>query len=167
MLNLLFHPNKSGVLMVSIGKKVAEFSVPATGDKTLSLSDFNDKNLVIYFYPKDSTPGCTLEGQNFRDLYPQFQAANTDILGVSRDSLQRHENFRCKQDFPFDLLSDEDEALCKQFDVIHEKNMYGRKVMGIVRSTFLIDGDGVLRQEWRKVRVKGHADEVLEAAKAL
>ena len=150
-----------------IGDLVEDFKLPATGDQTLSLGDFRGRNLVLYFYPKDSTPGCTLEGQNFRDLYPQFQAANTDILGVSRDSLQRHENFRCKQDFPFDLLSDEDEALCKQFDVIHEKNMYGRKVMGIVRSTFLIDGDGVLRQEWRKVRVKGHADEVLEAAKAL
>ena len=153
--------------MVTIGKKVAEFSVPATGDKTLSLSDFKDKNLVIYFYPKDSTPGCTLEGQNFRDLYPEFQAANTEILGVSRDSLKRHENFKAKQSFPFDLLSDEDEALCKLFDVIHEKNMYGRKVMGIVRSTFLIDGGGVLKAEWRKVRVKGHADAVLEAAKEL
>ena len=153
--------------MVTIGKKVAEFTVPATGDKTLSLSDFEDKNLVIYFYPKDSTPGCTLEGQNFRDLYPEFQATNTGILGVSRDSLKRHENFKCKQEFPFDLLSDEDEALCKQFDVIHEKNMYGRKVLGIVRSTFLIDGKGVLRAEWRKVRVKGHVDEVLEAVKQL
>ena len=153
--------------MVTIGKKVAEFTVPATGDKTLSLSDFKDKNLVIYFYPKDSTPGCTLEGQNFRDLYPEFQAANTGILGVSRDSLKRHENFKCKQEFPFDLLSDEDEALCNQFDVIHEKNMYGRKVLGIVRSTFLIDGKGVLRAEWRKVRVKGHVDEVLDAVKQL
>ena len=153
--------------MVTIGKKVAEFTVPATGDKTLSLSDFKDKNLVIYFYPKDSTPGCTLEGQNFRDLYPEFQAANTGILGVSRDSLKRHENFKCKQEFPFDLLSDEDEALCNQFDVIHEMTMYGRKVLGIVRSTFLIDGKGVLRAEWRKVRVKGHVDEVLEAVKQL
>lgn len=153
--------------MVNIGKKVAEFSVPATGDKTLSLSDFKDKNLVIYFYPKDSTPGCTLEGQNFRDLYAEFQDANTEILGVSRDSLKRHDNFKAKQCFPFDLLSDEDETLCKLFDVIHEKNMYGRKVMGIVRSTFLIDGAGVLRAEWRKVRVKGHVEEVLEAVKAL
>lgn len=153
--------------MVTIGKKVAEFSVPATGDKTLSLSDFKDKNLVIYFYPKDSTPGCTLEGQNFRDLYAAFQDANTEILGVSRDSLKRHDNFKAKQCFPFDLLSDEDETLCKLFDVIHEKNMYGRKVMGIVRSTFLIDGAGVLRAEWRKVRVKGHVDEVLETVKTL
>ena len=153
--------------MLEIGKKVANFTVPATGDQNLSLSDFKGKNLVIYFYPKDSTPGCTLEGQNFRDLYAGFGKANTEILGVSRDSIKRHENFKTKQEFPFELLSDENEALCKQFDVIHEKNMYGRKVMGIVRSTFLIDGEGVLRAEWRKVRVKGHADEVLEAAQSL
>ncbi|NNL05530.1 MAG: peroxiredoxin [Xanthomonadales bacterium] len=153
--------------MVTIGEKVAEFSVPATGDKTLSLNDFRNKNLVIYFYPKDSTPGCTLEGQNFRDLHSEFGQANTEILGVSRDSVKSHERFKEKQAFPFDLLADEDEALCKQFDVIHEKNMYGRKVMGVVRSTFLIDGDGVLREEWRKVRVKGHAESVLEAAKSL
>jgi peroxiredoxin Q/BCP len=153
--------------MVTIGEKVADFSVPATGDKTLSLSDFKDTNLVVYFYPKDNTPGCTLEGQDFRDHYPEFQAANTEILGVSRDSLKSHERFREKQNFPFDLLADEDEALCRLFDVIHEKNMYGRKVMGVVRSTFLIDGHGVLRAEWRKVRVKGHVEAVLEAAKAL
>ena len=153
--------------MVTIGEKVADFSVPATGDKTLSLSDFKDKNLVVYFYPKDNTPGCTLEGQDFRDHYPEFQAANTEILGVSRDSLKSHERFKEKQNFPFDLLADEDEALCRLFDVIHEKNMYGRKVMGVVRSTFLIDGDGVLRNEWRKVRVKGHVEAVLEAAQAL
>ena len=151
--------------MVSPGKKVANFSRPATGDKTLSLADFKGKNLVLYFYPKDSTPGCTLEGQDFRDSYAEFQQAGTEILGVSRDSLKRHENFKAKQNFPFDLLSDEDETLCKQFDVIHEKNMYGRKVLGIVRSTFLIDGKGILRREWRKVRVKGHVDEVLEAVK--
>ncbi|MGD2129322.1 MAG: peroxiredoxin [Lysobacterales bacterium] len=153
--------------MVTIGKKVANFSLPATGDKTVSLKDFKGKNLVIYFYPKDNTSGCTLEGQNFRDLYPRFIEAGTDILGVSRDSLKMHENFKAKQSFPFDLLSDADEELCRQFDVIHEKNMYGRKVMGVVRSTFLIDGGGVLRHEWRKVKVKGHAEEVLEAAQAL
>ena len=153
--------------MVTIGEKVADFSVPATGDKTLSLSDFKDKNLVVYFYPKDNTPGCTLEGQDFRDHYPEFQAANTEILGVSRDNLKSHERFKEKQNFPFDLLADEDEALCRLFDVIHEKNMYGRKVMGVVRSTFLIDGDGVLRNEWRQVRVKGHVEAVLEAAQAL
>ena len=153
--------------MVSIGKKVANFSLPATGDKTLSLEDFKGTNLVIYFYPKDNTPGCTLEGQNFRDAYDEFIESGTRILGVSRDSLKTHENFRAKQSFPFDLVSDADEKLCGQFDVIHEKNMYGRKVMGIVRSTFLIDGEGVLRGEWRKVRVKGHVDEVLEAARSL
>lgn len=153
--------------MVKIGKKVARFSLPATGDKTLSLDDFKGSKLVIYFYPKDNTPGCTLEGQDFRDRFQQFRKAGTAILGVSRDSVKSHENFKAKQNFPFDLLSDADEKLCRQFDVIHEKNMYGRKVMGVVRSTFLIDADGVLRQEWRKVRVKGHADEVLEAARSL
>jgi peroxiredoxin Q/BCP len=153
--------------MVKIGKKIANFSLPATGDKTLSLNDFKGSNLVLYFYPKDNTPGCTLEGRDFRDRHEAFHKANTVILGVSRDSVKAHENFRSKQEFPFDLLSDGDETLCRQFDVIHEKNMYGRKVMGIVRSTFLIDGEGVLRQEWRKVRVKGHADEVLVAAQSL
>ncbi len=153
--------------MVSIGKKVAGFSLPATGDKELSLEDFKGKNLVLYFYPKDSTSGCTLEGQNFRDSHEQFREHNTAILGVSRDSLKAHENFKSKQNFPFDLLSDPDETLCRQFDVIQEKNMYGRKFMGIVRSTFLIDGEGILRQEWRKVRVKGHAQAVLDAVLAL
>jgi peroxiredoxin Q/BCP len=150
---------EAGALMVKIGKKVANFSLPATGDKTLSLKNFEGSNLVLYFYPKDSTPGCTLEGQDFRDHHAAFRKANTVILGVSRDSLKSHENFRAKQNFPFDLLSD--------VDVIHEKNMYGRKVMGVVRSTFLIDGKGILRQEWRKVRVKGHVEEVLAAAQSL
>jgi len=149
--------------MVNLGEKVAEFTLPATGDKSLSLSDFKDKNLVIYFYPKDSTPGCTLEGQNFRDRYAEFQAANTEILGVSRDSLKRHENFKAKQAFPFDLLSDKEEELCKAFDVIKLKKMYGRESLGIERSTFLIDPDGVLRREWRKVKVKEHVQEVLDA----
>lgn len=153
--------------MVNIGEKVAPFSLPATGDKTLSLDDFKGKNLILYFYPKDSTPGCTLEGQNFRDHYEDFIKAGTAILGVSRDSLKAHENFKAKQAFPFDLLSDADETLCRQFDVIHEKNMYGRKVMGIVRSTFLIDAKGVLQKEWRKVRVKGHVEDVLEAVNSL
>ncbi|MDH3940160.1 MAG: peroxiredoxin [Xanthomonadales bacterium] len=153
--------------MVNIGEKVAPFSLPATGDKTLSLDDFKGKNLILYFYPKDSTPGCTLEGQNFRDHYEDFVKAGTAILGVSRDSLKAHENFKAKQAFPFDLLSDTDETLCRQFDVIHEKNMYGRKVMGIVRSTFLIDAKGVLQKEWRKVRVKGHVEDVLEAVNSL
>ena len=153
--------------MVSIGKKVANFSLPATGEKELSLKDFKGKHLVLYFYPKDNTPGCTLEGQNFRDLHQEFQAANAEILGISRDSVKMHENFKAKQEFSFDLLSDADEKACKIFDVIKEKNMYGRKVLGIERSTFLIDKEGRLAREWRKVRVKGHVDEVLDAAKAL
>jgi len=158
---------EAGASMVKIGKKVANFSLPATGDKTLSLKDLKGSNVVLYFYPKDSTPGCTLEGQDFRDQHAAFRKANTVILGVSRDSLKSHENFRSKHEFPFDLLSDNDEKLCTQFDVIREKNMYGRKVLGIERSTFLIDGEGILRQEWRKVRVKGHVDEVLTAAQSL
>ncbi|MGM0593416.1 MAG: peroxiredoxin [Pseudomonadota bacterium] len=152
---------------VSVGKKVPEFSLPATGDQEIALKQFKGKNLVLYFYPKDSTPGCTTEGQDFRDHYSAFQALNTEILGVSRDGIKSHENFKAKQGFPFELLSDKEETLCQLFDVIKEKNMYGRKVMGIERSTFLIDAKGVLRQEWRKVKVKGHVEEVLEAVKAL
>ncbi len=153
--------------MTSPNRKVANFKLPATGDKSLSLKDFQGKNLVLYFYPKDNTPGCTLEGQDFRDAYEDFLKCNTEILGVSRDSVRMHQDFCAKQSFPFDLLSDTDEKLCRQFDVIREKNMYGRKVMGIERSTFLIDGKGVMRQEWRKVRVKGHVAEVLAAARSL
>ena len=151
---------------VTVGKKVPDFTLPATGEQDISLSDFKGKNVVVYFYPKDSTPGCTTEGQNFRDKINTFRRRKTVILGISRDSVKSHNNFREKQQFPFDLLSDKEETACKLFDVIKEKNMYGRKVMGIVRSTFLIDGDGVLLKEWRKVRVKGHVDEVLEAAKS-
>lgn len=147
---------------VAITHKVPEFSLPATGDKTLSLSDFRGKNLVIYFYPKDSTSGCTNEGNDFRDNYARFQQLNTAILGVSRDSLSSHEKFKEKQQFPFDLLSDPDETLCAIFDVIKEKNMYGRKVMGIERSTFLLDEQGTLLAEWRKVKVPGHVEAVLE-----
>jgi peroxiredoxin Q/BCP len=150
-----------------IGKKIPSFELPATSETTVSPASLKGKNVVLYFYPKDSTPGCTTEGQNFRDLYPDFEKANTVILGVSRDGLKSHENFKAKQGFPFELISDKDEELCGLFDVIKEKNMYGRKVMGIERSTFLIDAKGVLRQEWRKVKVKGHVDEVLEAAQAL
>jgi peroxiredoxin Q/BCP len=151
----------------STGKKVPAFSLPATGEQEIALKELKGKNLVLYFYPRDSTPGCTTEGQNFRDLYPEFQRLNTEILGVSRDSIKAHENFKAKQSFPFELLSDKEEELCNLFDVIKEKNMYGKKVMGIERSTFLIDANGVLHQEWRKVKVKGHADEVLEAVKQL
>lgn len=152
---------------VSLGEKVPDFSLPATGDQSISLKQFKGKNVVIYFYPKDSTPGCTSEGQDFRDNYASFQQLNTEILGISRDSIKSHENFKAKQAFPFELLSDEDESVCQLFDVIKEKNMYGKKVMGIERSTFLIDAKGLLHQEWRKVKVNGHVDEVLEAIKAL
>jgi len=152
---------------VSIGKKVPQFSLPATSDQTIKLSELKGKNIVIYFYPKDSTPGCTLEGQDFRDNIRKFSSRNTRILGVSRDSLSSHEKFKEKQKFNFDLISDEDEKLCAIFDVIKEKNMYGKKHMGIERSTFLIDENGILRNEWRKVKVKGHVEEVLEAVKNL
>jgi peroxiredoxin Q/BCP len=152
--------------MVSVGKRVENFTLPATGNQNLSLADFNGRSLVIYFYPKDNTSGCTREGQDFRDLYDQFTRAGADILGVSRDSVKTHENFRNKHQFPFHLLSDGDEVLCKQFNVIHEKKMYGRTYMGIERSTFLIGPDGFLKNEWRKVRVPGHAQAVLEALEA-
>ncbi|HET6725190.1 MAG TPA: thioredoxin-dependent thiol peroxidase [Gammaproteobacteria bacterium] len=152
---------------VSVGKKAPSFTRPATGEKELKLKDFAGQNVVIYFYPKDNTPGCTTEGQEFRDLHSKFKKLNTAILGVSRDSVKSHEKFKEKQNFPFDLLADEDETLCRAFDVIKEKNMYGKKVMGIERSTFLIDGDGVLRQEWRKVKAPGHAAAVLEAVATL
>ena len=151
----------------AMNRVVADFKADATGDKTIRLKDLRGQNVVLYFYPKDSTPGCTLEGQDFRDLHTRFRRRKTEILGVSRDSVASHERFRSKQNFPFDLLSDPDEKLCRQFDVIREKNMYGRKVMGIERSTFLIDTKGKLRREWRKVKVKGHAAEVLEAVKEL
>jgi peroxiredoxin Q/BCP len=152
---------------VATGKKIPAFKLPATGDKEISLADCKGKNLVLYFYPKDNTPGCTTEGQDFRDRINTFRRRNTIILGVSRDSLKSHENFKARQKFTFDLLSDADEKLCNMFDVIKEKNMYGRKVMGIERSTFLIDDTGKLRREWRKVKVAGHVDEVLEAIKEL
>jgi thioredoxin-dependent peroxiredoxin len=147
----------------AVGRKVPDFSLPATGGQTIALSDYSGRNVVIYFYPKDSTPGCTTEGQDFRDRIGQFRRRNTAILGISRDSVRSHENFKARQELPFELLSDADETVCRLFDVIREKNMYGRKVMGIERSTFLIDERGILRREWRKVRVKGHADEVLAA----
>ena len=152
---------------VKIGKKVPDFNLPATGEKSVRLSDLNGKKVVLYFYPKDSTPGCTVEGQNFRDNIKKFKAINTVILGVSRDTVTSHEKFKKNECFPFDLLSDTDEKLCKLFDVIKEKNMYGKKVMGIERSTFLIDEEGILRQEWRKVKIEGHAEEVLNAVKNL
>ena len=150
-----------------MNRVVADFKAEATGNKTICLKELRGKNVVIYFYPKDSTPGCTTEGRDFSALHGKFKRAQTIILGVSRDSIASHEKFKEKQGFPFDLISDPDETLCKKFDVIHEKTLYGRKFMGVVRSTFLIDADGKLRREWRNVKVKGHAEEVLEAVKAL
>lgn len=152
---------------VQINKKVPEFRAIATGGQNFRLSDFREKNLVLYFYPRDNTPGCTTEGQDFRDSYNTFKRNKTVVVGISRDSLASHEKFKSKQAFPFELLTDEDEKLCALFDVIKGKNMYGRKVMGIERSTFLIDAGGKLRQEWRKVKVKGHVEEVLNAVRAL
>ena len=150
-----------------LNRVVADFSASATRNNTIRLKDLRGRNVVIYFYPKDSTPGCTSEGQDFRDLHAKFRRQGAIVLGVSRDSIASHEKFRVKQKFPFDLISDPDEALCRKFDVIQEKTLYGRKFMGIERSTFLIDAAGKLRNEWRKVKVKGHAAEVLEAVKGL
>lgn len=154
-------------MAVAIDQPIADFQAPATSGQTISLSGLKGKQVVIYFYPKDSTPGCTTEGQDFRDQYAAFQAANTEIFGVSRDSLKSHENFKCKQEFPFELISDKDEAVCQLFDVIKLKKLYGKEYLGVDRSTFLIDKDGVLRQEWRGVKVPGHVDAVLAAAEAL
>ena len=150
-----------------IGAPAPDFDSAATSGGQQQLGDLKGRKLVLYFYPKDNTPGCTLEGQNFRGLHEEFSAANAVILGVSRESIRSHNNFRGKFDFPFHLLSDPDETLCNAYGVIVEKSMYGRKYMGIDRSTFLIDEEGVLRREWRKVKVKGHADEVLEAVRSL
>lgn len=152
---------------VVLGKKVPAFKQLATSEKELSLKDFKGQNLVLYFYPKDHTPGCTIEGQDFSTAYKKFAQLNTQVIGVSRDSIKTHENFKTKLSFPFDLIADQDETLCTLFDVIKEKNMYGKKVLGIERSTFLIDSNSVLRNEWRKVKVKGHVDEVLATVKSL
>ena len=154
-------------MTVAPGKKLPAFSLPRSDGTTWKTSDFATGNLVLFFYPKAMTPGCTLEGQDFRDLHAQFKRAKTTVLGISRDSCERQSKFRAKEKFPFELLSDEDEKVCRQFDVIREKSLYGRKFMGIERSTFLFGADGKLAREWRKVRVKGHAAEVLEAAKTL
>ena len=150
-----------------LNNKAPIFKGECTGNKTISLSELKGKNVVLYFYPKDSTPGCTTEGQDFRDLKGQFTRANTIIFGLSRESIKSHENFKTKEKFNFDLISDPEEIICNQYDVIKEKSMYGKKYMGIERSTFLIDSKGKLIQEWRKVKVTGHASEVLEAAKKL
>lgn len=150
-----------------INRKIPNCEVQATSGRSFKLSDLKGKKFVLYFYPRDSTPGCTTEGKDFSRLYDDFQKADCEILGVSRDSLQKHENFKAKQGFPFELISDPHETLCTLFDVIHEKNLYGKKYMGIVRSTFIVDEKGILRKEYREVKVKGHADEVLELVKKL
>ena len=152
---------------IAIGKTVPDIALTATGDKSVKLSDFRGRPVVLYFYPKASTPGCTQEGLDFKAAIAKFRRQSAVILGVSRDSLKAQENFKQKQGFPFDLLSDKEELLCKAFDVIRMKSMYGKQVLGVERSTFLIDETGKLRQEWRKVKVKGHVDAVLEALKAM
>ncbi|MDH4124322.1 MAG: peroxiredoxin [Gammaproteobacteria bacterium] len=150
-----------------MNRVVANFSAAATGNKTIQLKELRGQNVILYFYPKDSTPGCTLEGQDFARLHAKLRRQRAVVLGVSRDSLASHEKFKARQGFPFDLISDADEKLCRQFNVIQEKTLYGRKFMGVVRSTFLIGADGKLRAEWRNVKVKGHAEQVLEAVQAL
>jgi len=144
-----------------------DFELPATGDTPFRLRDARGNKLVLYFYPKDNTPGCTAEGQQFRDLHAQFRKAGCEVYGISRDSLKSHESFKAKMNFPFELLSDSEEAACRLFGVIKMKNMYGKKVRGIERSTFAIDAKGVVRREWRGVKVPGHVQEVLEFVKTL
>lgn len=154
-------------MSVELDQAVADFTAEATSGQVVKLSELAGQQVVIYFYPKDATPGCTTEGLDFRAHYPAFQAANTQIFGVSMDSLKKHESFKCKQDFPFELISDPEHALCEQFGVWQLKKNYGKEYMGIVRSTFLIDKNGVLRQQWRSVKVAGHVEAVLAAAQAL
>ena len=151
----------------ALNKIVPDFSSPMTGEQTFQLADYKGKKIVLYFYPKDNTPGCTTEGIHFRDLHAQFRQANAEIFGVSRDSLRSHEGFKAKLALPFELISDPDETLCTMFDVMKMKNMYGKKVRGIERSTFIIDESGKLVKEWRGVKVPGHIDDVLEFVKAL
>ena len=151
----------------TLGQPVPDFTALATNSTTVSLEELKGKKFVLYFYPKDNTPGCISEGEAFRDLYSEFQAADTLIFGVSRESLESHEKFKAKYEFPFELISDPEEALCQLFDVIKLKKMYGKEFMGIERSTFLVDSTGTLQHEWRKVRIKGHVEDVLQAAQAL
>jgi len=151
----------------TLGHPIDDLELTLTGNRQTRLSDFRGRHLVLYFYPKASTPGCTQEGQDFRYAFADFNALDTTILGASRDSLKAQENFKAKQGFPFDLVADTDEALCHLFDVIKVKKMYGRESLGVERSTFLIDAEGVLRREWRGVKVPGHVQEVLEAVRAL
>ena len=154
-------------MTVELDQKVPDFTAQATSEQTVTLSELAGRKVVLYFYPKDNTPGCTTQGQDFRDMHDEFEKAGVMVIGVSKDSLRTHENFRAKQDFPFQLISDSDESLCKLFDVIKMKQMYGKQYEGIERSTFLIDEQGVLRREWRKVKVLGHVAEVLKAAQEL
>ncbi|NQD96120.1 peroxiredoxin [Pseudomonas sp. CrR25] len=154
-------------MAVALDTPVTDFQGQATSGQLVQLSALQGQQVVLYFYPKDSTPGCTTEGQGFRDQYPAFRAANTVVFGVSRDGLKSHENFKSKQAFPFELISDKDEAICQLFAVIKLKKLYGKEYLGVDRSTFLIDQHGVLRQEWRGVKVPGHVDAVLAAAQAL
>ena len=154
-------------MAVALDQPVDDFEAQATSGQVVSLAGLAGRQVVLYFYPKDSTPGCTTQGQGFRDLYAAFQAANTEVIGVSRDGLKSHENFKAKQGFPFELVSDKDEALCQLFEVIKLKKLYGKEYLGVDRSTFLIDKHGVLRQEWRGVKVPGHVEAVLAAAQAL
>jgi peroxiredoxin Q/BCP len=149
------------------GKAVKDFSLPSTGGSTFKLSDQRGKTLVLYFYPKDNTPGCTVEGTDFRDRHAAFRKAGAEVLGISRDSLKSHDGFKAKMKFPFELLSDAEELACTQFGVIKMKNMYGKKVRGIERSTFVIGRDGALLREWRGVKVPGHVEEVLNFVKTL
>lgn len=152
---------------VQLDRAVPDFELPSTGETVFRLSEHKGKNIIIYFYPKDNTPGCTLEGQQFRDHIADFSAHDTLIFGVSRDSVRTHENFKSKQALPFELLSDAEETACKLFDVLHLKKNYGREYMGVVRSTFLIDSNGVLIHEWRNVKVKEHLADVLNTLKTL
>jgi len=154
-------------MSLSVGDKIPDLSLPANGGRTVGFKDYKGKKLVVYFYPKDNTPGCTQEGQDYRDLYKQFQKAGADIVGISKDSVKSHDNFVAKYEFPFTLLADTEGKACDAFGAIVEKSMYGRKYMGIDRCTWLFDDKGKLRQSWRGVKVKGHAAEVLEAVKAL
>ncbi len=153
-------------MSISIGDKIPNLTVATTKNEALQLSDYKGKKLVMYFYPKDNTPGCTQEGKDFTEHYAELQKLNTEVVGVSKDTLKKHSNFIEKYDFSFDLIADTEEELCQVMDVIKEKNMYGKKYMGIERSTFIFDENGVLTHEFRKVRVKGHIDQVLEAIKS-
>ncbi|MGQ0698743.1 MAG: peroxiredoxin [Panacagrimonas sp.] len=154
-------------MTLAVGDKIPDITLPANGGREVSFKDYKGKKLVVYFYPKDNTPGCTQEGQDFRDLYKQFQKAGADIVGISKDSVKSHDNFVAKFEFPFTLLADVEGKACDAFEAIVEKSMYGRKYMGIDRCTWLFDDKGELTQVWRSVKVKGHAAEVLEAVKAL